>query len=86
LIIKIIISLNSSVEAIMPDQVISGDYVTFVRQGGIPVTVARQGGVYVRVIRYGGKPVTYVKHGGALVTVDREAYLPEDVQEEIGYG
>jgi hypothetical protein len=67
------------------DQVFSNDYVTFVRQGGIPVTIVRQGGIYVRVTSSGGKPVTYVKYGGKQITVDREANLPEDIQEQIGY-
>jgi len=39
----------------------------------------------VRVIYQGGKPVTFVKYGGQPVTVDREAKLPQEIQEEIGY-
>ena len=62
----------------MADSVLSGEYVTFVRQGGIPVTI-------VRVISYGGKPVTFVRSGGVEISIDREAELPEFVKEEIGY-
>jgi hypothetical protein len=69
----------------MPDQIHSGEYVSFVRQGGVPVTIVKYGGLYVRVISYGGKPVTFVRSGGTLISVDLEAELPEDVKEEIGY-
>ena len=31
----------------MPDPIIPGETVTFVRQGGIQVTIVRNGGVYV---------------------------------------
>jgi hypothetical protein len=62
-----------------------GEYVSFVRQGGIPVRIVRYDGIYVRVIRYGGKPVTFVPYGGTPVIIDRDANLPEDVQEQIGY-
>jgi hypothetical protein len=47
----------------MADQIYPGDFVTFVRQGGIPVTIVRSGGAYVRVTTYGGK----------RIFVDREA-------------
>ena len=62
-----------------------GEYVTFARQGGIPVTIVRVGGDYVRVTPSGGKPVTQVRWGGTPVTVDNERSLPEDVKKEIGY-
>jgi len=69
----------------MADQIYAGEYVHFVRQGGIPVTIARYGGTYVRVSNYEGKPVTFVKYGGTPISVDNEAMLPEDVREELGY-
>jgi len=72
-------------EVNVTDQVLSGEYVTFVAQGGIPVTVVRYGGTYVRITSYGGKQVTYVKYGGAPITVDTERELPEEVKEEMGY-
>jgi hypothetical protein len=62
-----------------------GEYVTFVRQGGIPVMVVRYGGAYVRVTPNGGKAVTHVRWGGTPVTVDNERYLPDEVKEDIGY-
>jgi len=65
----------------MADQIYSGDFVTFVRQGGIPVTIVRSGGTYVRVTNYGGKPETYVKYGGTPIFVDREAELSEEIKE-----
>ncbi len=68
----------------MPEQLYSGDWISFVRQGGIPVTVVRYGGTYVRVTRFGGKEVTFVRNGGTLITVEDEALLPEDVKEQIG--
>jgi hypothetical protein len=69
----------------MTTQLSPGEYVTFVRQGELPVTVVRRGGTYVRILRYGGKPVTHIHSGGLLISVDREYELPEDVQEDIGY-
>lgn len=69
----------------MAEQVSSGEYVTFVPQGGIPVTIVRYGGTFVRVLFYGGKPVTYVRSGGQLVSVPTEAELPEFVKEELDY-
>jgi hypothetical protein len=72
-------------EGAMADQVSSGEYVTFVPQGGIPVTIVRYGGTFVRVVFYGGKPVTYVRSGGQQVSVPAEAELPEFVKEELGY-
>jgi hypothetical protein len=69
----------------MADDVLSGEYVTFVTQGGSPVTIVRLGGVYVRVTSYGGKPVTFVKYGGTPISVDSESLLPEDVKEDMGY-
>lgn len=69
----------------MAASVSSGEYVTFVRQGGIPVTLVRDRGTFVRVIGYGGKPVTLVRSGGVEISIDREAELPEFVKEEIGY-
>ncbi len=69
----------------MPDQIRSGQYVTFVGQGGIPVTVVRYGGIYVRVTSDGGTPVTYVKYGGTPISVDNEMDLPEDVRDDLGY-
>jgi hypothetical protein len=39
----------------------------------------------VRVIRYEGKPVTFVKYGGTQIYIDREAELPEEIKEELGY-
>jgi hypothetical protein len=67
------------------DQIASGEYVTFVAVGGIPVTVVRYGGTYVRITSYGGIQVTYVKYGGNPITVDTERELPEEVKEEMGY-
>jgi hypothetical protein len=73
------------VEVAMPDQIRSGQYVSFVGQGGISVTVVRYGGVFVRVTSDGGTPVTYVKYGGTPISVDNEMDLPEEVREELGY-
>jgi hypothetical protein len=67
------------------DQIKSGEYITFVAQGGIPVSVARYGGTYVRITSFGGKQVTFVKFGGVPITVDTERELPEEVKEEMGY-
>jgi hypothetical protein len=72
-------------EARMADEIRSGEYVTFVPQGGVPVTIVRYGGIYVRVISYGGTPVTYVKYGGQPIGLDSEMNLPDDVKEELGY-
>jgi hypothetical protein len=47
----------------MADQIYSGDFVAFVRQGGIPVTI----------------------YGRTSIFVDREAELPEEIKEELGY-
>lgn len=58
----------------MADQIYSGDFVAFVRQGGIPVTIVRSGGTYVRVTNY----------GGTSIFVDREAELPEEIKDELG--
>lgn len=69
----------------MADSILSGEYITFVRQGGIPVTIVRGKGIFVRVASYGGKPVTFVRSGGVEISIDREAELPEFVKEEIGY-
>jgi hypothetical protein len=69
----------------MPETILPNEWVTFVRQGGVPVTIVRNGGAYVRVIAYGGKAVTHVRYGGIPVTVDSERLLPEDIKEEIGY-
>ncbi len=69
----------------MPDNISSGEYITFVRYGGIPVTIVRHGGTFVRVTSFGGKQVTYVRNGGTPIYVDREAELPEDVKEDLGY-
>ncbi len=69
----------------MPDQVLSGDWITFVREGGIPVKVVRTGGIYVRVISYGGKPVSYDRYNGTPITVESEALLPDYIKEDIGY-
>jgi hypothetical protein len=72
-------------EAKMADQILSGEYVTFVGQGGAPVTIVRYGGTYVRVTSYGGKAVTYVRYGGTPIFIDREVDLPEEVKEELRY-
>lgn len=69
----------------MAQELRSGEYVTFVRQGGIPVTVVRSGGTYVRVTPHGGTLVTNVRYGGIRVYVDNERELPEEVKEDIGY-
>jgi hypothetical protein len=69
----------------MAASIAAGEYVSFVSSGGTPVTVVRTGGIYVKVIHHGGKPVTFVRNGGMLITVDREANLPQHIQEEIGY-
>jgi hypothetical protein len=69
----------------MAEQVLSGEYVTFVRSGGIPVTIVRYGGTFVRVVFYGGKQVTYVRSGGQEISIPMEAELPEFVKEELGY-
>lgn len=69
----------------MAEDLLTGDFVTFVPHGGLAVSIVRYGGVYVRVTRYGGKQVTYVPYGGTPITIDREAELPEDVKELIGY-
>jgi hypothetical protein len=72
-------------EAGMVEKLLTGEFVTFVPYGGLPVSIVRYGGIYVRVTRYGGKQVTYVPHGGTPITIDREAELPEDVKEQVGY-
>ncbi len=59
----------------MPKQIRSGEYISFVGQGGIPVTVVRYGGLFVRVISYGGTPIS----------VDNELDLPEEIREDLGY-
>jgi hypothetical protein len=69
----------------MTEKLLTGDFVTFVHFGGLPVSIVRYGGTYVRILRYGGKQVTYVPNGGTPITIDREAELPEDVKEQIGY-
>jgi hypothetical protein len=72
-------------EAGMVENLFTGEFVTFIPIGGLPVSIVRYGGVYVRVSRYGGKPVTFVPHGGKPISIDREAELPEDIKEQIGY-
>jgi hypothetical protein len=72
-------------EAGMAEKLLTGDLVTFVPYGGLPVSIVRYGGTYVRIIRYGGKQVTYFPNGGTPITIDREAELPEDVKGQIGY-
>jgi hypothetical protein len=72
-------------EVHMAEEIRSGEYITFVRDGGVPVTIVHYGGVFVRVTSFGGKLVTCVKSGGTQISVDIEAELPEDVKEEIGY-
>jgi hypothetical protein len=72
-------------EVTMPDQIRSGEYITFVHQGGIPVTIVKYGGIYVRVTSYGGKAVTFVRSGGTLISIGMEAELPEEIKEELGY-
>jgi hypothetical protein len=69
----------------MAASIAAGETVSFVSSGGTPVTVVRTGGIYVNVTHHGGKPVTFVRNGGTLITVDREANLPQYIQEEIGY-
>ena len=68
----------------MADEFKPGDFVTFVRQGGIPVTVVRYGGTYTRVARSGGKLVTHVRYAGTPITVDDEKQLPDDIKEDLG--
>lgn len=68
----------------MPEEIRSGEYISFVGQGGIPVTVVRYDGLFVRVISYGGTPVTYVKYGGTPISVDNELDLPEEIREDLG--
>jgi hypothetical protein len=72
-------------EAGMAENLLTGEFITFIPRGGLPVSIVRYGGIYVRVTRYGGKQVTYVPYGGTPITIDREAELPEDVKEQIGY-
>jgi len=67
----------------MADQVNTGEYVTFIAYGGIPVTIVRYGGTFVRPVSYGGKRVTNVRYGGQQISIDREAELPEFVKEEL---
>jgi hypothetical protein len=69
----------------MAEKLLTGDFVTFSPYGGLPVSIVRYGGTYVRVLRYGGKQVTYVPNGGTPITIDREAELPEEVKQQIGY-
>ena len=69
----------------MAENLLTGEFVTFIPHGGLPVSIVHYGGVYVRVTRYGGKQVTYVPYGGTPITIDREAELPEEVKEQIGY-
>ncbi len=69
----------------MAEEIRSGDYVTFVRQGGIPVSLVRYGGTYVRVTGSGGKPVTFVQYGGEPISVDDEKRLPEEIRELLGF-
>ncbi len=68
----------------MADEFKPGDFVTFIRQGGIPVSVQRYGGTFVRIAQIGGKQVTYVRHGGTPISVDNEKNLPPDIKEELG--
>ena len=68
----------------MPDNFTPGEFVTFVRQGGIPVSIVRYGGTFVRIARYGGRPVTFVSFGGTPISVDQESELPEDIKEILG--
>ena len=69
----------------MVEEILSGEYITFVQDGGTPVTIVHNGGVFVRVTSFGGKQVTCVQSGGTPISVDIEAELPDDVKEEIGY-
>ncbi|HEX9013565.1 MAG TPA: hypothetical protein VF813_08620 [Anaerolineaceae bacterium] len=68
----------------MADEFNPGEFVTFTRQGGIPVSIVRYGGTFVRVARYGGKAVTFVQWGGTPITVDNERELPEEIKELLG--
>jgi hypothetical protein len=77
--------LSPGQEVGMAENLLTGEFVTFIPHGGMPVSIVRYGGVYVRVTRYGGKQVTYVPYGGTPITIDREAELPEDVKEQISY-
>jgi hypothetical protein len=72
-------------EVHMAKEIRSGEYITFVREGGTPVTIVHYGGIFVRVTSYGGKMVTCVRSGGTPISVDIEAELPEYVKDEIGY-
>jgi hypothetical protein len=69
----------------MADQLQPGEYVTFVRQGGIPVRLVRFSSVYVRVTPSGGRLVTLDKYGGIPISVNDERLLPEEIKEQIGY-
>jgi hypothetical protein len=77
--------MRQSKEKPMPDEFFPGEFVTFVRQGGIPVSIVRYGGVYVRITRSGGKSVTFNQFGGTPITVDNERELPEEVREALGF-
>ena len=69
----------------MADEIHSGEYVTFVPTGGVPVTIVRYGGIYVRVISDGGTAVTYVKYGGQPIGLDSEMNLPDEIKEDLVY-
>ena len=53
----------------MAENLLTGEFVTFIPHGGLPVSIVHYGGVYVRVTRYGGKQVTYVPYGGTPITI-----------------
>ncbi len=62
-----------------------GDFVTFVPSGGIPVRLTRYGGTFVRLARAGGRLVTFSRYEGEAITVDREADLPDELKQTLGY-
>ena len=68
----------------MADEFKPGEFVTFVKEGGIPVSVQHRGGTAVRIAQNGGKQVTYVRFGGTAISVDNEKNLPLDIKEELG--
>jgi len=59
--------------------------VVFRQAGWNPSDRGQSRGDFRAGNQLGGKPITCIKYGGTQITVDREAKLPQELQEEIGY-